>query len=69
MKVLDVKWFCAWTNVGIVRVENSVGEIGYYIGGFVPTNSDIDDAEHIANWGSHFPSEAGDILFGIKEIK
>jgi hypothetical protein len=67
MKLLDTFWF---TNrdgsTGIVRVETDYDGIKYYIG-HVPGFNEQDDSEYIAKWGSTFPKEAGDVLFGVKE--
>lgn len=68
MKILDVKWFCGRMNVGIVRVDNEWDGIKYYIGSFDPTTEER-DAEFIADWGSTFPSDVGDILFGVDPIR
>lgn len=66
MNIIDVKWFCGRTNVGIVRVQfEAVDEIRYFISaieGFDPEY----DKQFIAQWGSHFPTDAGDVLFGVK---
>ena len=65
MKILDVRWFCAGHgNVGIVRVETQYEGIKYYIGQCVGLNEET-DKNNIADWGSTFPSDAGDILFGV----
>jgi hypothetical protein len=65
VKILDVRWFCGRTNVGIVRVEDEYDGIKYYIAsieGSIPES----DKQFIADWGSTFPTDAGDILFGVK---
>ena len=64
MKILDTKWFCGRTNVGIVRVEDEYDGIKYYIAS--PQGFDEEfDAQFIADWGSTFPKDAGDRLFGV----
>ncbi len=65
IKILAFRWFTAHTLIGIVRVQTKYDGIHYYIGGVPHPSNESTDAEYIADWGSHFPSEAGDILFGI----
>ena len=65
MKILDTKWFCGRTNVGIVRVQFEDGDTRYYIAS-VEGYDETDDAQFIADYGSYFPDDAGDILFGVK---
>ena len=64
MKILDTKWFCGRTNVGIVRVEDEYDGIKYYIASVEGFDETV-DAEFIADWGSTFPKDAGDRLFGV----
>jgi hypothetical protein len=65
MKLLDTRWFCGRTNVGIVQVEDEYEGIKYYIASPGNTAQDEEeDAQFIADWGSTFPKDAGDILFG-----
>jgi hypothetical protein len=63
MKILESYWFSqmAGTVIGIVKVENKIGEIKYYIGSSLG-NSQEDDEKHIAERGAKFPIEAGKIL-------
>jgi hypothetical protein len=64
MKILDVMWFCSGHgNAGIVRVDTEIDGIRYYLGACKGVNEQ-DDKEWIAAWGSTFPKEAGDVLFG-----
>lgn len=65
MRVLDVKWYCGRTNVGIVRVQTDYEGIKYYIGA-VEGLDEMIDTNFIASWGSTFPSHAGDALFGVE---
>ena len=58
-KVLDKMWF---NMVGIIKVQTEYDGIKYYIGEVSCCNED-QDAKHIADWGSSFPKDAGDILF------
>lgn len=64
MKILDTKWFCGRTNVGIVRVEDEYDGIKYYIASIEGLDEAV-DAQFIADWGSTFPNSAGDRLFGV----
>ena len=71
IKIVDVRWFCGRSNVGVVCVEDTYDEpkhVKYYIGSppmneYSP-NSEWEDINWIADWGSRFPKEAGDKLFG-----
>lgn len=66
MKTLDVRWFCGRTNVGIVRVHfEATDEIRYYIKAVSGYDEEVDTID-IAQWGTTFPSDAGDVLFGVK---
>lgn len=62
VNAVGVGWFTSGSDVmGVVRVTTCTGDVKYYIG----TCSGISqtaDVEHIANWGAHFPSCAGDAL-------
>lgn len=62
MKILDVVWF---NKVGIVRVEDEYDGIKYYIKDVVGLNEE-EDTWKVADWGSSFPNDAGDVLFGVK---
>ena len=64
MKILDAYWFI---NGGIVRVETLDEGIKYYIRGIQANewSKPEKDAEYIADWGSSFPTEVGDVLFGV----
>ena len=70
MKILDVKWYCAGHgNAGIVMVEDEHDGIKYYIGscpGEARGHNEQEDIQWIADWGSSFPIDAGDVLFGVK---
>lgn len=67
MKIIDVRWFCGRTNVGIVRVLTEYDGIRYYICGCSGLD-EIADQEEIAAWGSSFDSHAGDVLFGVDAV-
>lgn len=62
-----VVWFCGRTNVGIVRIEpfdhDESGEHSYRIAA-VDGYDEASDAQFIADYGSTFPKDAGDVLFG-----
>lgn len=63
MKILDSVWFTQMggTLIGIVKVQNEVGEIKYYIGSCLGDDQEKDE-KHIAERGARFPSEAGQKL-------
>lgn len=67
MKILDTRWFCGRTNVGIVRVDDEFDGIKYYIASVSGADESV-DAEFIAQWGTTFPTEAGNKLFGIDPV-
>lgn len=62
MKFLDVRWF---NDIGIVRVEDEYEGIKYFIKYSVGYDEE-EDIKHIMDWGSRFPNDAGDVLFGVK---
>lgn len=62
IKILDARWF---NTVGIVQVEDQYDGIKYYIG-IGDGHSEEVDTKFIADWGSYFPKDAGDALFGVK---
>lgn len=65
MKILGVRWFCGRSNVGIVRVHfEAEDETRYYIKAVSGVNEE-DDSWDIAHWGTTFPTDAGNVLFGI----
>ena len=66
MKILDVRWFCGRSGVGIVRVEDEYDGIKYYIAG-IEGYDEKQDMQFIANYGTPFPEDAGNVLFGVKE--
>ena len=68
MKVLDVLWYI---NCGIVRVEDEYEGIKYYIRGLQANewSTPERDAQFVAEWGSSFPREVGDILFGVDPLR
>ena len=60
---VGVKWFCAGHgNVGIVKVICYDFSHKYYVG-HVDGVSEAEDIKKIMDWGSSFPSDAGDVLF------
>jgi hypothetical protein len=68
MKILDTYWFI---NGGIVCVLDEYEGIKYYIRGIQSNefSTPEKDAQMIADWGSTFPKEIGDVLFGQKKLK
>ena len=64
MNILDVRWFCGRTNVGIVQVKDEFNGIKYYISA-VSGNDETVDARFIAEYGSTFPTDAGNVLFRV----
>lgn len=68
MKILDTLWYI---NCGIVRVEDEYEGIKYYIRGIQSNewSTPENDSQLIADWGSTFPKEVGDILFGVDALR
>jgi hypothetical protein len=66
MKILGVHWFSNRSLVGIVRTEDEWDGIKYYITAVSNPSTEDVDAQFVADWGSTFPKEAGDVLFGVK---
>lgn len=64
MKILDVRWFCGATNVGIACIdEHDNGEYRYVISA-IPGVDKKSDALYVAEYGGSFDKSAGDVLFG-----
>lgn len=65
MKIFEAIWF---GGCGIVRVEDDLEGIKYYIRDYETTvdKKEIDDCKYIVEHGYIFPKEAGDVLFGWK---
>jgi len=68
MSIVDSKWFCGRTNVGIVMVDDPFDGVRYYISAFSPTSEDK-DSDFIASYGSSFPRDVGDVLFRGDKIR
>ena len=68
MEILDSYWFTNTTSmngcIGIVKVLDKWDGVKYYIGAGRGGDA-ASDAELIAGWGSSFPTEVGDKLFGV----
>ena len=64
MEILDCRWFCGRTNVGIVKVNDEFEGVKYYIAS-VSGLDEKSDMQFIADWGSTFPKSVGDVLFGV----
>lgn len=62
MKIIRWLWYAGAETVGIVKTQNAIGEIKYYIG-VAEGHNEADDALRIAQWSAKFPNEAGDLLF------
>lgn len=67
MKILAVRWFCGASNVGIVQVQDPGEGIKYYIGSPPDGRDENSDTQWIADWGSWFPGDVGDQLFGVPQ--
>ena len=65
MKLLDICWFTNRGLIGIARTEDKWEGIKYYISVVPNSTTEEADAQFVADWGSTFPKEAGDVLFGI----
>ena len=70
---MKVIWFSGRSTVGIVQVQDEWDGIKYYIGSppfieYAPHNESA-DTQWIADWGSTFPKECGDILFGEDPLR
>jgi hypothetical protein len=63
VKILGVVWF---NTCGIVRVETDHEGIKYFIRAISGLQSEKDDIDLIAGWGTTFPNDAGDVLFRVK---
>ena len=67
MKLLDIRWFTNRGLIGIARTEDEWEGIKYYITVVQNPSTSEADAQFVADWGSTFPKEAGDVLFGVTE--
>lgn len=68
MKVLDFIWFI---NCGIVKAQTEYEGIKYYIRGIQSEewSTPENDALMVAEWGSTFPREVGEVLFGDDPLR
>jgi hypothetical protein len=65
MKVLDILWFTNMFGcVGIAKVDDEYEGIKYFISQVQGWDVDI-DTKRVMEWGSVFPKDAGDVLFGV----
>lgn len=65
MTVVGAIWFtAAYGTVGIVRTESKYDGRQYFIGPAKGIDEE-QDKELIADWGSRFPTDVGDKLFGV----
>jgi hypothetical protein len=61
MVMLGVMWF---KQVGIVLVQDKITrEYKFYISEVPLTKTEIEDAEYVAKYGTHFPFDAGRMLY------
>jgi hypothetical protein len=63
--MLGVMWFSGRTSVGVVRVIDEYEGIKYYIAAVSGLDEQV-DTQFIMDWGSTFPKDAGDKLFGVE---
>ena len=64
MEILDVRWFCGKSCIGVVRTQDEFDGIKYYIGS-CQGQDEHQDMQMIADWGTTFPTDVGEVLFGI----
>ena len=62
MKFIAVEWYTGRTCVGIVKAENSEGEVKYLIGSVGGMDEET-DIQTLLDWGTAFSEVAGDALF------
>ena len=60
-----VMWF---NDVGIVLVELEYPPFRKYFIKHVPGFNEETDIQYIKDWGSHFPNDVGDVLFGFLTV-
>jgi len=66
MEILGSTWFNNHKGcTGIVRVQTEFDGIKYFISHVNGLDQKIDEV-FVAEWGSTFPAEAGNVLFGVK---
>lgn len=69
MRILRTLWF---TNrdgtTGIVHVQTDYDGLKYFIG-HVSGEDESVDSQYVADWGSTFPTDAGDVLFGLSRVE
>ena len=66
MKVLDSIWFTPGGSmgiIGIVKVQNEMGLVKYYIGTAIGESEEA-DAKYISEYGAKFSTSAGEEIFG-----
>lgn len=63
---LEVRWFSGRSTIGVVRVVDPYDGPKYYIGPGQGISEEA-DTKMIRDWGTRFPNDAGDVLFGIKK--
>jgi len=73
--ITGVRWFTNRTCVGIVQVvqdhqkdeyrQTGLADFKYYISG-VPGEDEETDKLYVASFGVPFPTNAGDLMFGVE---
>lgn len=65
MRISKVQWFGQYPAVGIAQVKEG-NNANYYIGSVHTAIPNDNDIQYITEFGTPFPKEAGDALFGTK---
>ena len=65
MKILDSYWFTPMGApvVGVVKCQNEVGEIKYYIGNDYSNNDQEAAEKYISERGAKVPTHIGEAIF------
>lgn len=66
MNILNSTWFTNKDScIGIVQVKDHHEGIKYYIGLGFGENKTADE-QYIADWGTKFPADVGNLLFNME---
>jgi hypothetical protein len=66
MVILNSIWFTNHCGcIGIVRVRTEYDGVKYFISSVCGIDQKSDE-KYVAEWGSTFPQDAGNLLFGIR---
>ena len=69
MKILRTHWFSNRDGItGIVHASTDYDGLKYFIG-YVSGEDETADAQYLADQGSTFPTDAGDVLFGLVRVE